>query len=580
MAEVHMARDIRLGRTVAVKMLRVDLARDPTFQARFRREAQSAASLNHPSVVAVYDTGEDIINGLSLPYIVMEYVDGSTLRELIQTGRRLLPERALEITAGVLQALEYSHRNGIIHRDIKPGNVMLTRSGAVKVMDFGIARAMADTSATMTQTAAVIGTAQYLSPEQARGESVDARSDLYSTGCLLYELLTGRPPFVGDSPVAVAYQHVREDPVPPSHVDPEVSPGIDRIVLTALAKNPENRYQSADEMRTDIERAIEGRPVAAPPVMPATDATQRIAPISAAATSMYDPVQLDDEPPQNRKAGYALLALAVVAIFLGALFLGRTLFAGTQDESKSVSVPSLLGITQEAAEQKLKGLGLVLGQVTSEPNEDTPEGQVVDQNPDPEASAKAGDEVDIVLSAGPAETPTPTPSETPTPTPEEVEVPDLRNLSQADAVRRLQQVGLKSEARERNDDEPPGTVVETDPAGGEKVKPGSTVTLFISRGPDNQVEVPDVTGDSGDDAENELRQAGLRVRRLEAPRPGQDADPGDVWQQNPQGGTRVDRNTQVTIVVQPQEGNGGNNGGGNGGGNGNGSPALIPRFRL
>ena len=228
MAEVHMARDIRLGRTVAVKMLRVDLARDPSFQARFRREAQSAASLNHPSIVAVYDTGEDIIDGLSLPYIVMEYVDGSTLRELLQSGRRLLPERAMEITAGVLQALEYSHRNGIVHRDIKPGNVMLTRSGAVKVMDFGIARAVADTSATMTQTAAVIGTAQYLSPEQARGESVDARSDLYSTGCLLYELLTGRPPFVGDSPVSVAYQHVREDPVPPSQLDPELTPVIDR----------------------------------------------------------------------------------------------------------------------------------------------------------------------------------------------------------------------------------------------------------------------------------------------------------------------------------------------------------------
>ncbi|GDY75460.1 hypothetical protein SAV31267_049450 [Streptomyces avermitilis] len=224
MAEVHLAHDTRLGRTVAVKTLRADLARDPSFQARFRREAQSAASLNHPAIVAVYDTGEDYIEGISIPYIVMEYVDGSTLRELLHSGRKLLPERTLEMTIGILQALEYSHRAGIVHRDIKPANVMLTRNGQVKVMDFGIARAMGDSGMTMTQTAAVIGTAQYLSPEQAKGEQVDARSDLYSTGCLLYELLTVRPPFVGDSPVAVAYQHVREEPQPPSVFDPRSRP--------------------------------------------------------------------------------------------------------------------------------------------------------------------------------------------------------------------------------------------------------------------------------------------------------------------------------------------------------------------
>jgi serine/threonine protein kinase len=222
MAEVFRARDIRLDRIVAVKTLREDLARDQTFQARFRREAQSAASLNHASIVAVYDTGEDMAGPIPVPYIVMEYVDGRTLRDLLRDDRRLLPERAAEITDGVLRALDYSHRNGIVHRDIKPGNVMLTRNGEVKVMDFGIARAVSDAQATMTQTAQVIGTAQYLSPEQARGERVDARSDLYSTGCLLYELLTGRPPFTGDSPVAIAYQHVKEDPIPPSRIDPEL----------------------------------------------------------------------------------------------------------------------------------------------------------------------------------------------------------------------------------------------------------------------------------------------------------------------------------------------------------------------
>ena len=219
MAEVRKGTDTRLGRVVAVKRLRTDLASDATFQARFRREAQSSASLNHPTIVAVYDTGEEPATdgpGVAQPYIVMEYVAGRTLRDVLREGRKILPERALEITSGVLSALDYSHRAGIIHRDIKPGNVMLTPSGDVKVMDFGIARAISDAQSTMTQTAAVVGTAQYLSPEQARGETVDSRSDVYSAGCLLYELLTGRPPFVGDSPVAVAYQHVREPVTPPS----------------------------------------------------------------------------------------------------------------------------------------------------------------------------------------------------------------------------------------------------------------------------------------------------------------------------------------------------------------------------
>src|SRR5262245_34910495 len=367
MAEVHMGRDVRLGRNVAVKTLRADLASDPTFQARFRREAQSAASLNHPAIVAVYDTGEDLLNGTPLPYIVMEYVDGTTLRELLQSGRRLLPERALEIVAGVLQALEYSHRNGIIHRDIKPGNVMLTRSGHVKVMDFGIARAVADVGATMTATAAVIGTAQYLSPEQAKGEHVDARSDIYSTGCLLYELLVGRPPFVGDSPVSVAYQHVREDPLPPSHFDPEVSPEIDAIVLKALAKNPENRYQSADEMRADIDRALDGRPVAAPAVMMASGtagaATQVMQPTTVipggSGPSGYGPDGPDGpggpagryQPPppkQNKGPMIALITLAVIAVFALAALIGRAIFGG-DDGNKTQAVPSVLGYPEQDA---------------------------------------------------------------------------------------------------------------------------------------------------------------------------------------------------------------------------------------
>ncbi len=289
MAEVYRARDLRLDRVVAIKTLRTDLARDQTFQARFRREAQSAASLNNPSIVAVYDTGEDMSTGVPVPFIVMEYVDGKTVRELLNDGHRLLPERILEIISGVLRALEYSHQAGIVHRDIKPGNVMVTRNGDVKVMDFGIARAMSDAQATMTQTAQVIGTAQYLSPEQARGERVDTRSDLYSTGCLMYELLVGRPPFTGDSPVAIAYQHVRENPIPPSRLDPELPPWADAIVLKAMAKSANDRYQTAAEMNADIQRAASGMQVAAAFQPPPTRAdyydyqqrTQRMGPQTA-----------------------------------------------------------------------------------------------------------------------------------------------------------------------------------------------------------------------------------------------------------------------------------------------------------
>ncbi|MGZ4523543.1 MAG: Stk1 family PASTA domain-containing Ser/Thr kinase, partial [Mycobacteriaceae bacterium] len=264
MSEVHLGRDLRLDRDVAVKILRADLARDPSFYLRFRREAQNAASLNHPAIVAVYDTGEADTDEGPLPYIVMEYVDGETLRDIVRAEGPFSPRRAMEVMGDVCAALDFSHRNGIIHRDVKPANIMINRAGSVKVMDFGIARAIADGASTMTQTAAVIGTAQYLSPEQARGEQVDARSDVYAAGCVLFELLTGEPPFTGDSPVAVAYQHVREDPRPPSTVYSEVPATLDSIVLKAMSKNPANRYQSAGDMRTDLVRVLAGNRPTAP----------------------------------------------------------------------------------------------------------------------------------------------------------------------------------------------------------------------------------------------------------------------------------------------------------------------------
>jgi len=301
MSEVHLARDVRLHRDVAVKVLRADLARDPSFYLRFRREAQNAAALNHPSIVAVYDTGEAETAAGPLPYIVMEYVDGVTLRDIVHTEGPLPPRRAIEIIADACQALNFSHKNGIIHRDVKPANIMISTTNAVKVMDFGIARAIADSGNSVTQTAAVIGTAQYLSPEQARGDPVDQRSDVYSLGCVLYEILTGEPPFTGDSPVSVAYQHVREDPVPPSKRHEGISADLDAVVLKALAKNPENRYQTAAEMRADLVRVHNGEPPEAPKVL--TDGQRRRGPAHRPSAS---PGRTRHRPRSHRRFGRPL----------------------------------------------------------------------------------------------------------------------------------------------------------------------------------------------------------------------------------------------------------------------------------
>ncbi|RSS37839.1 protein kinase domain-containing protein [Streptomyces sp. WAC08241] len=257
MAEVFAAEDVRLGRTVAVKLLRADLAEDPVSKARFTREAQSVAGLNHHAIVAVYDSGEDLVGGRPVPYIVMELVEGRTIRDLLLSAEAPGPEQALIIVSGVLEALAYSHQHGIVHRDIKPANVIITHGGAVKVMDFGIARALHGAQSTMTQTGMVMGTPQYLSPEQALGKAVDHRSDLYATGCLLYELLSLRPPFTGETPLSVVYQHVQDAPVPPSDVTGSVPPELDGLVMRSLAKDPDDRFQSAEEMRGLIQYALQ-----------------------------------------------------------------------------------------------------------------------------------------------------------------------------------------------------------------------------------------------------------------------------------------------------------------------------------
>ncbi|WP_369130484.1 Stk1 family PASTA domain-containing Ser/Thr kinase, partial [Modestobacter roseus] len=353
MAEVHRGRDLRLGREVAVKVLRQDLARDPSSQVRFRREAQAAASLNHPAIVAVYDTGEDRTATGATPYIVMEYVEGETLRDVVRHERRLSPERAMSLTADICAALDFSHRNGIVHRDVKPGNVMITPQGTVKVMDFGIARAVSDSAATMTSTAAVIGTAQYLSPEQARGEGVDARSDVYSAGCLLYELVTGSPPFTGDSPVAVAYQHVREDPRTPSSINPEIPPELDAILLKAMSKNPANRYQSAAEMRADLLRAVAGQRVEATPVMSDAEKTTIMSGVAAGPHDDGDWGAEDDEAARRSKRNKVIAAvvgaLVLIAAVVGVLIALNSNEEPTEPVVEMATVPTLVDLTRQEA---------------------------------------------------------------------------------------------------------------------------------------------------------------------------------------------------------------------------------------
>ncbi|MFG2990788.1 Stk1 family PASTA domain-containing Ser/Thr kinase [Streptomyces sp. NPDC048257] len=564
MAEVYLAHDTRLGRTVAVKTLRADLARDPSFQARFRREAQSAASLNHPAIVAVYDTGEDYVDNISIPYIVMEYVDGSTLRELLHSGRKLLPERTLEMCIGILQALEYSHRAGIVHRDIKPANVMLTRTGQVKVMDFGIARAMGDSGMTMTQTAAVIGTAQYLSPEQAKGEQVDARSDLYSAGCLLYELLSVRPPFVGDSPVAVAYQHVREEPQPPSNFDPEITPEMDAIVLKALVKDPDYRYQSADEMRADIEACLDGQPVAATAAMGAagygypdqghgyghqgydqpTAALRTTDP--GGQTSMMPPMPPGDgygygdqghggydQGPHRRqkksKASTILLVAAGILVLVGAILIGRSLFGDGADNRPAV--PKLIGQTLEQAQKSGDNVGLKVVKGADAPCDDQPKGNVCKQEPAADTKVDEGSSVTVTISAGAAKLP----------------VLNVLSLSFDEAEKQLKEKGFQVERKPQESDRPAGTVLDQNPKGGTEAEKGSVVTLTVAK-EISKAEVPDLKGKKKDEAATALTAAKLRLGSVtETESPG--AAPGTVIDQQFQAGQQLEVGKTVNITI-------------------------------
>ncbi|MDQ4054105.1 MAG: Stk1 family PASTA domain-containing Ser/Thr kinase [Actinomycetota bacterium] len=535
MAEVRKGTDTRLGRVVAVKRLRTDLASDATFQARFRREAQSSASLNHPTIVAVYDTGEEPSSdgsGVAQPYIVMEYVAGRTLRDILREGRKILPERALEITSGVLSALDYSHRAGIIHRDIKPGNVMLTPTGDVKVMDFGIARAISDAQSTMTQTAAVVGTAQYLSPEQARGETVDSRSDVYSAGCLLYELLTGRPPFVGDSPVAVAYQHVREPVTPPSDHDTDLPPEVDAIVMKALMKRLEDRYQSAAAMRSDIERYLAGRPVEAAIAPPAPDpAATAVVPAvggpvaPTAVTPRPLPEDEYEEPPRSRAWLWALLALLVVALIAAAAFLWPRLFESAPDQ---VQVPDTVGMKEAKARDLIGDAGLTVGPIETRPDEEVRAGLVIEQDPSAAEFVDPDTEVTLVISEGKPE----------------VAVPPVVGEQRGDAANTLRNAGFQVAFEEEESDEDRGRVLRTDPEVGVLAPAGSMVTIFWS---DGKERVPAVVGRQQDEAEGLIREAGFTPVVVESDNTTEPA--GTVIQQIPEAGSELAEGQQVTIVV-------------------------------
>nr|WP_233251496.1 Stk1 family PASTA domain-containing Ser/Thr kinase [Serinibacter arcticus] len=563
MAEVHIGRDNRLSRRVAIKLLRSDLAQDSTFQARFRREAQSAAALNHPAIVSVYDTGEDTHTGGDgvphhLPFIVMEYVEGHTVRELIRDGAALPLDEAVEITSGVLSALEYSHHAGIVHRDIKPANVMITTAGDVKVMDFGIARAMADSAATMTQTQAVVGTAQYLSPEQARGEVVDARSDVYSTGALLFELLTGRPPFIGDSPVAVAYQHVREEPPTPSALAPDVPNELDRITLKALAKDRTVRYQSAEEFRADLEAAQRGGVVGAPavgviaaanaatvatgtPAARAAATTVMSGPPTATTSSNLPPVEPEEEPRKGRAWIWILSILAVllvagiVAVAVNNARENEPEPTPTETTPENVAVPDVVGGTEAEARTAIEDAGLVFASEQAA-SADVEVGEVISSNPGAGTAIAPGQTVTVSVSSGP----------------DSLEVPDLVGLTAAQARTELTNAGFSNVAVTIEEEDDPtgqanaGTVLRSEPAAGEQAAPDADFSVYVASG---NVAVPDLTGTNREDARTRLADVGLTATFVDDETGS--AAAGTVTRWEPTGS--VQRLSVVTVYVASDE---------------------------
>ena len=525
MATVFKGTDTVLGRPVAVKVLSPQYAGDANFVARFRREAQSAARLNHPNLVSVYDTGTD--DGVH--FIVMEYVDAKTLADYLAGGGRIMPERAIEIAQAVCDALSMAHAHGIIHRDIKPANIMITSKGDVKVTDFGIARVISAAD-TLAQTAAVLGTASYLSPEQAQSQSVDQRSDIYSLGVVLYEMVTGRPPFSGDSPVMVASKHVLEQPTPPSKLNSDVSPALEAVIMKAMSKNPDNRYQDADEMRADLERARLGQTVQATPLLPESARTQRIAP-AGPPTAVLPPVEPGDG---GRRRWWipALIVLLILALLGGGLYLLASSLLSTN--TTSVKVPDVVGFTQVAATRTLRDAGFDVTPEFQVTANQADVGDVIKQSPDQGTLLDKGETVTITVGKAPKQVP----------------VPNVVGMTEDEAKTAITDAGLKvGVVSPQPDSAPAGQVIDQNPSADQTVDKGSTVDLVVSTGPAN-VTVPDVVCESLGKAQSELNKAGFQVVisetetqfNVECPRNGR------VAAQDPPGNSSAPSGSTVTLI--------------------------------
>jgi serine/threonine-protein kinase len=536
MADVYLARDQLLDRRVALKMLFPELSTDEAFVERFRREAQAAANLSHPNIVSVYDWGEEA----GTYFIVMEFVNGKPLSQIIKTEGALLPDRAADIGAEVAAALGFAHRNGVVHRDVKPGNVLIDGEGRVKVADFGIARALTSTTGeSLTQTGAVMGTATYFSPEQAQGYGVDARSDIYSLGIVLYEMVTGRPPFSGDNPVTVAYKHVRELPVPPRDANPAIPPAFEAIVLQAMAKDPGQRYQTAEELRADLLRFRQGRQVAAvPPPPPTALVTEAVAATQAVttvgpATTVAGAAGTGAEPP-NKRTGMYVVLLFVMLIGLAALLFALAKMAGIGggggSKTAQVTVPNVVGRTADAAESTLKGMGFTVSQDFQANGAD--KNIVFDQDPKPDSKAAKGSTVTLKVSQGQAP----------------VRVPRVTGLKQQDAEDTLTGAGFKVGAidQQNSDSVPSGIVMTQDPKAGDQAPQGATVNLVVSSGKE-QVSIPDEAGKDADAAANDLGRVGLQTTTTQEA--SGSVPSGKVIRTDPPKGTQVDKGSMVTLVV-------------------------------
>ncbi|MBH0052761.1 MULTISPECIES: Stk1 family PASTA domain-containing Ser/Thr kinase [unclassified Salinibacterium] len=514
MADVHLGMDTRLGRRVAIKLLKPSLANDPAFRTRFRREAHDAAKMAHPTIVRIFDAGEESVidetgHETLIPFIIMEYVDGRLLKDIVAEGP-IAPDESARIVSQVLTALEYSHRAGVVHRDIKPGNIMVTKSGQVKVMDFGIARAVSDSAATIAESSAIVGTAQYFSPEQARGEGVDARSDLYSTGVVLFELLTGQPPFTGANPVAVAYQHVNSEPVPPSTMVAAVSPALDAVVLRSLSKDRFDRYQSAAEFRTDLEAAAAGS-VPERKQLASTDFNSTLFGVNPNSTAGSDAtfrqlaVDENDRTPrtQNRPpvawiwGGIALMVVIIVSVVVWAFSLTPAQLSGTS----AVDVPDVASLTYEEGAALLTELDLIPKRV-NQASETIEEGIIIRTDPGPGQTVPLGLEIQVVVSLG----------RTP------VTVPNVSNMQEEAAIKLLESAGLVygTTSQTYSPNLSKGTVISSDPRGdaertsdGEVIREGETVNLVVSNG---LVQVPDVTGKDIGEANTTLTGLQLSVK--------------------------------------------------------------------